>query len=163
MNQCLNRWRSTFGLVLAIVALVPSFAIEADEPKSDKTASPPTRIEATQPESKETPATSKKRDTYPFRGKIASFDASALMLRLDGKTSKRVVHLTTQTRLTRSGQPALPEDLKPGEEVGGTLRKTPEGREEALLIRIGPKSDPTESDKDPTKLGNRTASTTPNP
>lgn len=163
MKQCLNRWRSTFGLVFAIVALVPSFAIGAEEPKSDKTTSPPPKIESTNTESKEAPSTPKKRDTYPFRGKIAAFDASALTLRLDGKTSKRVVHLTTQTRLTRSGHPALHEDLKPGEEVGGTLRKTPEGREEALLIRIGPKADPTESDKDSVKLGNRTPSTTSSP
>jgi hypothetical protein len=82
-----------------------------------------------------------KRDTYPFRGKVASFDAAAQALKLEGKTTQRVVLLTAQTRLTKQGQPAVLEDLKPGEQVGGTLRKSPEGREEALLIRIGPKSE----------------------
>lgn len=163
MKQTMYRWRSTLAVALAIITLVPSFAIEADEIKSDKTAAPPPKIETVAPESKEPSSAPKKRDTYPFRGKIASFDATALALRLDGKTSKRVVHLTAQTRLTRSGQPALPEDLKPGEEVGGTLRKTPEGREEALLIRIGPKTDPAESEKDSVKPVQRPSSATGSP
>jgi hypothetical protein len=87
------------------------------------------------------PSSGAKRETYPFRGKVASFDAASQALKLEGKTTQRVVLLTAQTRLMKQGQPALLDDLKPGEEVGGTLRKSSEGREEALLIRIGPKSD----------------------
>ena len=96
----------------------------------------------------ETPATRPKRDTYPFRGTVGSVDPAAMTLVLEGKQTKRVVQLTGQTRFEKDGSPAGVEAIKAGDLVGGTLRKTPEGREEALLVRIGPKSD------DPSASGN---------
>jgi len=80
-----------------------------------------------------------KRDTYPFRGTIGTVDLAAKTLVLEGKQSRRTIQLTPQTRYERSGDPISPEELKPGEMAGGMLRKTGDGREEAVLIRIGPK------------------------
>lgn len=80
-----------------------------------------------------------KRDTYPFRGIVASVDPSAMTLILEGKQAKRVIRVLPQTRIEKDGSPLPLEALKAGESVGGTLRRTPEGREEALLIRIGSK------------------------
>ncbi len=88
------------------------------------------------------PAREKKRDTYPFNGTIALVDVTARTVTLKGRENKRVISLTEQTRLVKQGQPAAFEDLKAGERIGGTLRKNAAGREEALLVRIGPKSDP---------------------
>lgn len=130
-------WLAT--LAVAIATLAHPLTAGAAETGPDKNPAPAT----TKATGSRTPANStSKRDTYPFRGKIASFDAKTQALTLEGRTTRRVIHLNAQTRLVRQGQPARAEDLKAGEPVGGTLRKSPEGREEALLIRIGPKDNP---------------------
>jgi len=137
MHKTKYPWLAT--LAVAIATLAHPLTTGAAEPGSDKNPAPAT-TKATG--SRNTANSTSKRDTYPFRGKIASFDAKTQALTLEGRTTRRVIHLNAQTRLVRQGQPARAEDLKTGEPVGGTLRKSPEGREEALLIRIGPKEDP---------------------
>lgn len=154
-----DRWLATLKLAAVILGAPLLAATAAPGPdKADTTGTPtPSTATATaagtataapstvdKPGPARTPSPSSgKRETYPFRGKVASFDTTLRALKLEGKTTSRMVQLTAQTRLTKQGQPAKVEDLKAGEEVGGTLRKTPEGREEAVLIRIGPKT-PTE-------------------
>jgi hypothetical protein len=83
----------------------------------------------------------KKRDTYPFRGVIASMDATERTLTLEGKKVRRLIRLTEMTRIEKHGGPATFADLQPGDALGGTLRKNTDGVEEALLLRVGPKSD----------------------
>lgn len=80
-----------------------------------------------------------KRETYPFRGTIAAVDAPAMTLLLEGKQSKRTIHLLPETRIEKDGTPLAVDAVQPGEAVGGTLRRSAEGREEAVLVRIGPK------------------------
>lgn len=145
MTQSIPCWLATF----AVAALITGTPIRscAAETGPEQGLNTPTEKPAAARSGTTNPGT--KRDTYPFRGKVASFDAGTQALKLEGKTNQRVVHLTTQTRLTKLGQPAVAEDLKAGEEVGGTLRKNPEGREEALLIRIGPKPDTGSSSGEP--------------
>lgn len=137
MKQSIPNWLTTI-MVAAIIAGAP-FQMGAAESEPAKANTQPADKSAPARPGAVTPGT--KRDTYPFRGKVASFDTNALALKLEGKAAQRVVLITSQTRLTKQGQPAVADDLKAGEEVGGTLRKSPEGREEALLIRIGPKPD----------------------
>lgn len=83
----------------------------------------------------------KKRDTYPFRGVIASLDATERTLMLEGKQVRRLIRLTEMTRIEKHGGPATFADLQPGDALGGTLRKNSEGVEEALLVRVGPRSE----------------------
>lgn len=82
-----------------------------------------------------------KRETYPFRGVVASVDATTKTVTLNGKNTHRVIAVLPETRLLRDGNAFALGDLKSGEAIGGTLRKTGDGREEALLIRIGAKGD----------------------
>ncbi|MBL9126860.1 MAG: hypothetical protein JNL97_04400 [Verrucomicrobiales bacterium] len=146
-----DRWLATLKLAAVILGAPLLAATAAPGPdKADTTVTSTPGTAAAAPSTVDKPAPARtpppstgKRETYPFRGKVASFDTTLRALKLEGKTSSRMVQLTAQTRLTKQGQPAKMEDLKAGEEVGGTLRKTPEGREEAVLIRIGPKT-PTE-------------------
>lgn len=81
--------------------------------------------------------------THPFRGVVASVDATARTVTLEGKGSRRVIAVLPDTRLVRAGIPATLEDVKAGEKVGGTLRKSGEGREVALLLRVGDKPEET--------------------
>jgi hypothetical protein len=83
----------------------------------------------------DTPAPRPKRETYPFRGTVGSVDPAAMTLVLEGKQSKRIVQLTARTRIEKDGATTPLESVKAGDVVGGTLRKTPEGREEAILVR----------------------------
>ena len=87
-----------------------------------------------------------KRETYPFRGTVGAVDPAAMTLILEGKQSRRVVQLTAQTRIEKDGAQATVKAVKAGDGVGGTLRKTAEGREEALLVRVGPKPESAESE-----------------
>lgn len=91
-----------------------------------------------------------KRQTYPFRGKVATIDTTARTVTLEGKTSRRVITVTDDTRLIRDGSATTLDSLKAGEAVGGTLRKSPEGQEVATLIRVGTKPDAKPKTGDPT-------------
>lgn len=87
-------------------------------------------------------APEKKSVRLPFRGKISSVDPAAKTITLDGKVKKRVIHITSQTRIAKYGKPAKLEDAVIGEEVGGQALRLASGREEALSLRLGPKVDP---------------------
>ncbi|MDO8348599.1 MAG: hypothetical protein Q7T30_00065 [Planctomycetota bacterium] len=100
---------------------------------------PIARAEASPPKTKPKAG---KRQTYPFRGVVAAIDTTAKTVTLEGRTTRRVIAITDETRLVRDGAAAALGDLKSGESIGGTLRKTPDGRELALLIRVGIKPDP---------------------
>jgi hypothetical protein len=76
---------------------------------------------------------------YPFRGRLFKVDLEAKTITLKGKTSTRVFHITPKTRLVKHGKKATLKDAKPGEEVGGLVRKTPEGKRQAVMVRFGPK------------------------
>ncbi len=137
MTQSIPCWLA----ILAVAASITGTPIQTGAAETEPGKASITPTEKPVPERPASPVPRTKRDTYPFRGRVASFDAETLTLRLEGKVTPRVVHLSPRTRLVKQGQPAIAGDLKAGEEVGGTLRKGEEGREEALLIRIGPKGD----------------------
>jgi hypothetical protein len=95
----------------------------------------PTRPETTVPQSELTTERVRRRDTYPFRGIIATIDINARTLLLEGRQTRRLIRVLESTRFEKEGKPAMLGDLKPGERVAGTLRKNASGAEEALLIR----------------------------
>ena len=82
-------------------------------------------------------AEGKKRDTYPFNGKVASADKSAMTITLQGKEKSRVIKVTSQTKIEKDGKPATFDDAKAGEAVRGSLKKDASGAEVATLVRIG--------------------------
>lgn len=123
-------------MAAAWLASTPLFAgVEDKGPETGSNKETPPRSAVTPAK----PTKEKKRETYPFNGVIAEVDVTAKSLTLRGRESKRVILLTEQTRLEKPGGAAVFDDLKLGERIGGTLRKNPAGREEALLVRIGPK------------------------
>lgn len=79
-----------------------------------------------------------KRDTYPFRGKVKAADKTAMTVTLGGKEKDRVITVTSETRIVKLGKPAIFEDITVGEDVGGMVKKTPEGKEQAVMVRVGP-------------------------
>lgn len=142
MKQTALRWR-TASLAVAILmtlttALSPRVTAADPRPEGESPGTPANPAVAT---SAAAPAKTKPRDSYPFRGRIAALDATAKTLTLEGKGIPRRVQLTDQTRILRDGSAIALQDLKAGEQVGGTLRKSSGGLEEALLVRIVPRKE----------------------
>ncbi len=90
----------------------------------------------TPPAEKKAPA--RKPTTFPFRGTLKAVDRDAMTLTLAGKEKDRVIHITSQTRFTKGGKPAVLGDGVPGEEVAGSARKEADGRTVAVSVRFGP-------------------------
>jgi len=83
-------------------------------------------------------AAAKKNRAVPFRGKIASVDATAKTITLAGKDSTRVIKITDQTRMTKQNAEATMSDLVADAEVRGSYWKKEDGSLEARNVKIGP-------------------------
>jgi IMP dehydrogenase/GMP reductase len=79
-----------------------------------------------------------KRDTYPYQGKVKSTDKTAMTITLEGKEKERVIGVTSETKFTKEGKPATFGDVATGENVRGQVKKTPEGKENAVSVFLGP-------------------------
>ena len=79
-----------------------------------------------------------KRDTYPYQGKVKSTDKTAMTITLEGKEKERVIGVTSETKISKDGKPATFGDVATGENVRGQVKKTPEGKENAVSVFLGP-------------------------
>jgi Cu/Ag efflux protein CusF len=112
----------THLLCLAVVSLLAVGTATAQEKKDGKPA--------------EKGEVKKKDGAIPYNGKITAADAAAKTVTLSGEKA-RVLHITSETRITKDGQPATFADAKVGEEVGGQYREV-DGKLNAASLRIGP-------------------------
>ncbi len=76
------------------------------------------------------------RRPYPFRGTIEKVDVEKRNVQLEGRRMPRLIHVLDHARLERDGMPIEFKLLKPGMYVTGSVRRSDDGREEAVLIRI---------------------------
>ncbi len=135
---------------LLTVGMLAGALAQAPNPSTPPPAAPPTPppppAEAApvpapaKPKPKAPPAkpAARKPATFPFRGTLKAVDKDALTLILAGKEKDRVIHITSQTRFTKDGKPAVLGDAVPGEEVAGAARKEADGRTVAVSVRFGP-------------------------
>lgn len=82
-----------------------------------------------------------KTTRYPVRGKLKAVDPQNQTVTLAGSEKDRVFQVTTQTELSRHGQPATLADAVVGENVGGLVERQTDGRIVALKLRFGPKTE----------------------
>jgi hypothetical protein len=85
-------------------------------------------------------AAAKTNRAVPFRGKIASVDATAKTFSIAGKDAARVIKITDQTRITKQGAEATMKDVVADEEVRGSYWKKEDGSLEARNVKLGPLS-----------------------
>ncbi len=69
-------------------------------------------------------------------------DKVAKTILLEGP-AKRVIEITSQTRIMKNGKPATLEDAVAGDNVAGSYLKSPEGKLSAKTIRFGARKEPT--------------------
>jgi hypothetical protein len=92
------------------------------------------------------PATHKqhKHNGAPFRGTVDSMDTNAMTLTVGSRT----FNITSKTKITQNGEPAILADATVGEKVGGYYRTNEEGTLDAVTIHFGAhkkKADSTDS------------------
>ncbi|MGA3284847.1 MAG: DUF5666 domain-containing protein [Verrucomicrobiota bacterium] len=81
------------------------------------------------------PAKPKKHEGSVFRGSVSAVDAKAMTLTI----GKRTFEVTSETKITKNGQPAILSDIAVGDKVGGAYKKTDDGKLAATTINDGKK------------------------
>jgi len=76
---------------------------------------------------------------YPFSGRLESVNREKMTITLVGKEKPRTLHLTSDTKIEKAGQPATLADATAGDSVAGRVLKSPDGRETLVSLRIGAK------------------------
>ena len=122
------------GVGLAALTLCAAPDLSA---KGKKSPAPEAAASAS-PMEKETAA--KAPRAIPYRGKIASVDASAKSFTIAGKTTSRVFMVTDKTEIMKDGASATMADIVADEEVRGSYWKKTDGSLEAKKVTIGPKT-----------------------
>lgn len=120
-------------LILTLAVSLPFSGQAADKKASSaKAAASPASTAA---------MTEKKEAKSRYSGKIASVDASAKTVTIEGKTS-RFIYVTGETKLKKTdGTAATWDDLKIGEEVRGAYVKADDGKMHASTLKVGPKAE----------------------
>jgi hypothetical protein len=85
----------------------------------------------------QTPAKPKKHDNLPFHGRLAAVDAKAMTLAV----GTLVIQVTSDTKITKDGQPAILADGVVGEPVSGAYKKTDDGKLNATEVSFHSKAE----------------------
>ncbi len=77
----------------------------------------------------------KKHEGLVFRGTVGAVDTTAMTLTV----GKRTFDVTSETKITKNGQPAILSDIAVGDKVGGAYKKTDDGKLVATTLHDGKK------------------------
>jgi len=89
----------------------------------------------------------KKKAAHPFRGKLAAVDKTAKTIRV----GESIYQITSETKITKAGKPAILEDGVLSEPVSGYAKPTDDGKMTATTVRFGAKVEEKGSEKKKTK------------
>ena len=78
-----------------------------------------------------------EHDTLPFHGKLSALDTNAMTLTV----GERTFEITSETKFTKDGLPAILSEGVAGEMVGGAYKKNADGKLSATIIHFGLNSD----------------------
>ena len=112
---------TSLGLLLIAITVAPSVTRAAD------TTTPPAAA----------PAKSKKAASLPFNGKVAAVDTNAMTLTV----GKRTFDVTSETKITKNGQPATLADGVVGETASGSYKKATDGKLGATTVTFTTKAE----------------------
>ena len=74
-----------------------------------------------------------KKHGLRFHGKVASVDATTMTFKVGALT----LGITSATKLSKEGQPAMFSDISVGQHVSGAYKKDEAGKLNATSVRIG--------------------------
>jgi hypothetical protein len=110
----------TLGLLAAAVIAAPA-------PGRAQSAAATTNAPAAQ-----TPTARPKRTTVPFHGAITALDTNAMTLTI----RQRTFDITSSTKITKAGKPAILGDLAVGDQIGGAFKKADDGKLSAVTVNV---------------------------
>jgi len=113
--------------VCVLAAAGSSRALAADVTPATPPATPEKKADAKKPA---------KSPSVPYKGEIKAADNLAKTFTI----GERVFGVTSTTKIEKAGQPAVFADLKVGEKVTGSYKKTADGKLEAASVYIGGKT-----------------------
>src|SRR5947208_509914 len=129
-----NKSLLVLGTCIATLMLSTSGLVRAES----KTTPAPSASPAASTSPIEKSATKKMNRATPFRGKIASVDATAKTFSIAGKDATRVIKITDQTKIMKQNGEATMSDLVADTEVRGSYSKKEDGSLEARTVKMGP-------------------------
>jgi hypothetical protein len=116
------------SLFTTVAVAVPTLSYAQDaNTNAPATATPETSVTA--------PA-KPKRHGLVFRGTVSLVDTNAMTFTV----GKRTFNITSETRITKNGEPATLEDIAVGDKVGGAYKKDDDGKLNATTVRDGKKT-----------------------
>jgi hypothetical protein len=124
----------TGASVAAIALCGPMTAFAANKAASPTPAASPAA--SASPAAAASPAMKAPR-AIPYRGTVASVDASAKSFTIAGKETSRVFMVTDKTVVTKAGAAATMSDIAANDAVRGSYWKQAEGKLEAKTVKIG--------------------------
>lgn len=121
----------------AILTLLASAIIAAPTvSRAQDTTNTPVAAPAAAPDqATPAPAKPKKHEGLVFRGTASAVDTNAMTLTVETRT----FGITSETKITKNGEPATLSDIIVGDKVGGTYKKSEDGKLDAMTIRDGKK------------------------
>jgi len=112
----------TLSVLVALIAGVPP-TVRAAEAYKDK--------------STQAPKSENRPKQMPFRGKVRAIDKTAKTITLEGKEKGRTFQITSGTKITKEGKPAVLDDVTVGESVRGVAKENATGKLEAVSLKVG--------------------------
>jgi len=112
------------SIVIVVLTAIMAFAAtsKAAEDAKDKSASEPKH--------------EGKQKQMPFRGKVSAVDKTKKTVTLEGKEKGRTFQITSVTKITKEGKPAVLDDVIVGQTIGG-LAKENAGKWEIVTLSVG--------------------------
>jgi hypothetical protein len=95
-------------------------------------ASAPVKAKPSKPKAAKHPGTA-------FRGQLEATDKLAMTLTVSSKGKSRTLAVTSKTRFTKDGKPAILSDATIGDQVAGYYKKAKRGQLEVISVRFGAK------------------------
>jgi hypothetical protein len=125
-NQTENHMKKYLAkLTLITVCAAAALAVPALSHAQDSTNAPAASV----------PATTHKKHTIPFHGNLAAVDTNAMTLTVGTMT----LQITSKTKITKDGEPAVLADGVVGEPVSGSYKKGDDDTTNAVSIHFGAK------------------------
>ncbi len=107
-----------FSLVAAALVAVPAVSRAADSTNSPAASAP-----------------ASKKHSLPFKGSAAAVDTAAATITVGQLT----LNITSETKITKNGQPATMSDITVGASVTGAYKKDDAGKLNAITIKVSDK------------------------
>ncbi len=120
---------TALNLLAAAIVAMPAWSRAQDAMSTNTPAAPEQTTNA--------PVKHRKHDHSVFNGKLSAIDTNAMTFTVGTKTFE----VTSETKITKDGQPATLSDGVVGEMAGGAYKKGADGKLSATSVHFGAKSD----------------------